>query len=373
MSIASGADKSIVQPARLALVVGRGTMRHIGRVVQHLTVGLLDEPMRVTVIAPQGEDISDLPSPPVDILTYPTPRLGMFRRRTVENLADQLAEYDIELLHGLDAWAHDVTRDLSDLMDLPYMVSVIGINHGRLLTPLGGHCRAVLAASIPIRADLLARHVALADKTHLLRPGVHQLRRVSCFADPQRSAAIIAGGNLDIYEPFAAVLEAFAAIRDSGTDCVFFMMGNGKAERQLRLRAEQLNLMHQLTFVDHLPQNQLAGIFKAADIFVYPHSSGTLEMELLEAMAAGIPVMVGGPCVGDFIIDTETALTYNGRDAVGLTAKLKMLLENHGMAVRLAETAMAYLRQHHSPAQMVAAMAETYRQQVLSGRTLKIS
>ena len=372
MAATTEPTKSPSEPVRLALVAGQGTMRHIGRVIRHLTIGLLDEPIYVTIVAPACEDLSDLPSPPVELLSYPVAKLGHLRRRALEAIAAQLAARNIELLHAVDGTAHRLTRRLSDVGEWPYVVSVMGIDQCRGLSPLGRHCRAVLAGSVPLQAALPARLAIPPEDIHILRPGVYQLRRVSCFTQPQRRAAIIAGGDLNVFEPFNTVLSAFAALRDSQYECVFFILGNGKAERRLRARAKRLGLMHHVTFVDRLPHQQLAGIFKAADVFVHPHSSGALEMEILEAMAAGIPVLVAGDCVGDFVVDAETAISYDAGTAADLTLKLKVMLDEPDNAVGLATAALAHLHQHHSPAQMVAELADLYRQHVVGGRTLKI-
>jgi len=358
---------------RLALVAGADTMRHIGQVVQHLTVGLVDAPVHVTVVAPASVDLSNLPSPPVGVLTYDLDWFGKPTRRTVEAIGSQLAGRNIELLHALDGTAHSLTRKLSEVGDWPYLVSVLGLGQSSRLTPLGAHCKAVLAASMSIRAKLLSRHVAPPEQIIILRPGIHRVRQANCFARPGRRPAIIAGGELNVYEPFSTAIKAFADLVQSHYDCVLFIFGNGKAEHRLRVQAQRLGLMGIITFVDRMPQHQLADVFKAADVLVYPHSNGMLEMDVLQAMAAGIPVLVGGACVGDFVMDAETAISYSAASQADLTAKLKMLLDEPNNGIAMAESALAYLGEHHSPAQMVADLAALYREHIVRLQTVKVS
>jgi phosphatidylinositol alpha-1,6-mannosyltransferase len=154
---------------------------------------------------------------------------------------------------------------------------------------------------------------------------------------------------------------------------VLFLLGEGPAEHRLRQLAAQLGLMHQVTFVDRLGQTQLPGIFSAADLFIYPRSDRQFELELLEAMAAGVPVLVGDCCVGDFTHEGLTSISYRPNDAADLLSKLRTLLDEPASAAALAEGARRYLREHHSPARMVAATAELYRKFALSERTLKLA
>jgi D-inositol-3-phosphate glycosyltransferase len=216
------------------------------------------------------------------------------------------------------------------------------------------------------------RHARLEPaEVRVLRPGVHAAKEVA-RRQPGQALSIVCAGELNCYEPFAAVLEAFAALRQRREDCLFFFIGAGRAERSLRRRSEQLGLVEGLTFVAPLPPSQMAGIFKAADVLVYPHSAGMLEMEVLQAMAAGTCVLTGGPCVGDFVIDSETVLGYDAYSTEDLDTKLDVLLSDPDAAASLARSALEYLRAHHSPASMVAEAVEIYRRQALNGRTLKL-
>lgn len=372
-----GTDTNLDPPAsakaaRVAMLLGPHTIGAMGRVVRHLTIGLLDEPVNLTVVAPEGEDLASLPSPPIDIITYAPPWLGLRLGHLAEELAEQLSGRGVELLHAADESAHELTEKISTHTGWPYLVTAMSLARPNGLTALGPHCRGVLAASDGIAADLRVRGVVDPDRLHVVRPGVHQARQVNCFRRPECSAAILAVGRLDDYAPFAAVLETFAALRQSDADSVFFLMGNGRAERRLRSRAEAMGLMHSLTFVDPPPPNAQTDILKAADLFVYPRSGGQLEIQLLEAMGVGIPAVVGSPCAGDFIIDAETALRYEATNSADLTAKLRLLLSDRAGAARLAQGALRWLHERHSPSRMVREVAEVYRRHALSARTLQI-
>ena len=119
--------------------------------------------------------------------------------------------------------------------------------------------------------------------------------------------------------------------------------------------------MRNLTFVERQSPEQLNGILRAADIFISPAPSERLEIELLSAMAAGVPVLAAGAEASDFIIAEETALTFAPGDAVELADKLAALMDDHAAATNLAEAALAHLRENHSPAKMVAQLIDLYR------------
>ena len=346
----------------IGLVLGPQTLHHLGPVIRHLIVGLLDEPMQVTLIGP-CQDMSELhlPSPPVRIVEYALPRLPFFFPRTVSGLAQGLRESPLTLLHALDTDGLEVAKALSAQLEVPYALWAFSLG-GREVRTLDDRCSAVIAPSANIQEMLPALRLAPADRIHLVRPGVYQVRSATCFVASTHAAAIIAADPMT--SPFgpSAALEAFAQLRQAGRECVFFLIGNGKAERTLRRQAEKLGLMDALTFVDETGPEQLTGIIKAADIFVSPTAGNRVDIELLAAMAGGVPVLAAQGSAGDFLIPDKTALVFRPGDSPAIAQMLQGLLDDHAAARELADAALAHLKENHSPARMIQKMADLYRQ-----------
>ena len=347
------------KPLRVALVAGAKTLGQLGPVVRHMVVGLLDEPMHVSLVCPDGADVGGIPAPPVEVIRYGRMQPGFLARRSLGQLAKGLTSSGVRVLHALDWTALGLTRRLAEKANLDYVLSVLAL---RPTLHLGDErCRAVLAASEPIRQKLLAGRGTRPDLVQLLRPAVHRAAKATCFMDPQHAPAIVAAGQLKNFHHFAAVLGSFAELRREQRQCAFFLVGAGPRESQLRRLAEKLDLMAELTFVQLQDAEQLAGIVKAADIFISPVPSDRVEVELLSAIAAGDPVVAAGVDACDFIINGQTALTFTAADAGELTGRLNALLDDRAWARSLAENALAHLREHHSPAAMAKQLADLYR------------
>lgn len=342
----------------VGLVAGSETLRNLGPVVRHMIFGLLDEPLPVTLFCPAKTDVVNIPAPPVQIIEYDTTRIPFLRQRAFDALARQVAQSGISLLHALDTDVAGLTGRLAAEVGVDYIIGIYSLV--RDVRPLDMHCRAVLAASEPIRRHLLNSHVGPVEMFHLLRPGVHQSREATCFVNPAHSTAIVAGGVFQEHKPFATVLEVFAQLQKSRQDCVFFVVGSGPDEVRLRRLSEKLGLTANLTFVDRQDADELKGILRAADIFISPAPSNRLEIELLSAMAAGVPVIAAGAKACDFIIQDETALTYRSGSAAELADKLALLMDDHYAAKKLAEKALEYLRKNHSPAKMARQLIDLY-------------
>ncbi len=343
---------------RVALVAGAETLANLGPAVRHLLVSLLDEPMHVWLICPDRADTAYVPDPPVAVIRHGSLRVPFLRRKALDALAAEVDRTGASLLHALDADALPATRQLADRLDLDYVLSVLSTKpwlHG-----VGRRCRAVLAAAEPIRRVLVESRVAPAELVAVLPPGVHRVRKATCFMDPRHAPAIVAAGRLEAFEHFAAVLEAFARLRARRPECVLFIVGAGRSETRLRRLAAELGLMASLTFVQSQDTELLANIVKAADIFVSPVPSERVEIDLLTAMASGAPVVAAGAEATDALVNGQTALTYTPADADDLAGRLNSLLEDRAWARGLAENALAYLAEHHSPARMAGCLADLY-------------
>ena len=107
------------------------------------------------------------------------------------------------------------------------------------------------------------------------------------------------------------------------------LVGDGPYRQQL----EKIFQGTCTTFVGYLSGNELASAYASGDAFLFPSSTETLGLVLLEAMAAGCPVVganKGG--IPDIISDGENGCLYNpdgeNDGAVSLIEATKKLLGN---------------------------------------------
>ncbi|MCL2701119.1 MAG: glycosyltransferase family 4 protein [Phycisphaerae bacterium] len=353
-------------PIRVAWLAGPETFNRIGRLLQPLAVGLMDELVNVTIFLPERADEREIPTLPIDVIRFSRTGWRLFRARTVTQLATEIATRQIDLLHALDASASDQAKRLSHATGLEYVVSSYSLLDAEKLGELDNHAAAVLPATEAIRQALLQTHVVPPDRVHLIRPGVYQVSKPTCFRDTTKSVAVIAGGQMDDFAAYDTLLQTFNEIKIRNFDCQFFIIANGKAETRIRAAAEQMGLNPKLTFIDRQPALQLQGILKSADIYISPVTLPQVDVAALLAMAAGDPVLAPADSTDDFVEDGKTAVKFQPGDSRDLTQKLIGVLEDRDRTSAMTQSALDYLREHHSPAGMVRRMTAIYRQTVES-------
>lgn len=90
---------------------------------------------------------------------------------------------------------------------------------------------------------------------------------------------------------------------------LFVAAGAGDAEEEIREIFARENLSHRLLMPGILTKNELADCYKAMDLFVFASQSETQGLVLMEAMAAGVPVIaLSASGVSDVVTDH-----HNGR------------------------------------------------------------
>src|SRR5262245_24766334 len=145
------------------------------------------------------------------------------------------------------------------------------------------------------------------------------------------------------------------------------------AELHLLGRAEPRHASYAATLLDAIGSELGRRIFLHGAAFDAPERMAEFGIALvlgehqgcpnsaLEALAAAVPVVAndsGG--TGEPVVDGQTGILLRGRDADGIGAALKRLIEDPPYARRLGENGRRHVQRNFSMAQMRAAYCKLY-------------
>ena len=137
-------------------------------------------------------------------------------------------------------------------------------------------------------------------------------------------------------------IERIRPVLDALPQARLALVGDGPHRQQL----EKVFAGTATTFVGYLGGEELAGAYASDDAFLFPSSTETLGLVLLEAMAAGSPVVAarrGG--IPDIVTDGVNGCLYEpdgpSDGAASLIAATKRLLGNHSERQQLRQQARA--------------------------------
>nr|WP_242836758.1 glycosyltransferase family 4 protein [Desulfotomaculum nigrificans] len=148
----------------------------------------------------------------------------------------------------------------------------------------------------------------------------------------------------------------------------FLVVGDGPLRQDLEQEAAELGLQNRVTFAGR--RENIAEILAAIDIFVLPSVTEGLPLTILEAMAAGKPVVatrVGG--IPEAIQEGKTGIVVPPKDPEALAVALAGLLGERERAVRMGINGQKFVQEKFGVAGMVNRTMELY-QQLLEDKNL---
>jgi len=155
------------------------------------------------------------------------------------------------------------------------------------------------------------------------------------------------------------LLSAAAALEGEFPSLRVEIAGAGSEQQELERWAGQLGISQRVGFLGWV--EDLSSVFPRWDVFVMPSIEEGFPIAALEAMAAGLPVVaaeVGG--VGELVVDGETGCLVPPADPATLAARLRSLLNDPNERLSMGVRAQQRVRDHFSPAQMVAGFTALY-------------
>jgi glycosyltransferase involved in cell wall biosynthesis len=161
--------------------------------------------------------------------------------------------------------------------------------------------------------------------------------------------------RLDAQKGISHLLDAAAGVPGAS----FAIAGDGPDRAALEARATSLGLGERARFLGH--RRDVPALLAAADLFVLPSLYEGLPLAVLEAMAAGVPVIataIGG--TDEIVRDGETGMLVPPADPHALVAAITQTLSDRDRAMRLAAEARSYVERQYSVESMVGAVSRLY-------------
>ncbi len=145
-------------------------------------------------------------------------------------------------------------------------------------------------------------------------------------------------GNFEERKGHQTLLRAFPKVLERFPDAAIVMIGaKFPYLESLRQLATDLGLEKQAFFFENLPHDTLPSYLSRASVFALATSSETFPLAILEAGAAGVPVVsTWAPGVPELVTDQVTGRLVNVGDVEGFAANILELLEHPQEAQRLA-------------------------------------
>jgi glycosyltransferase involved in cell wall biosynthesis len=227
----------------------------------------------------------------------------------------------------------------------------------------------VITVSQPFRAELAAHGVPL-DRISVIHNAIDPGWAASAQASSSElkthlgissdRKVVLIVGRLSREKDHLTLLDALASIRSTHAPHLL-IVGDGPERTRIEERARALAMEKHVALTGQVRSAQ--PYYGIADVAVLSSRSEGSPNALLEAMAAGVPVVatsVGG--IPEIVTDRESALLVPPSDSPALAGAIASLLSRPELAESLRTRARQLIVERHSPEQRTRALCRIYRE-----------
>lgn len=238
------------------------------------------------------------------------------------------------------------------LRGVPVVVNYRGGEAGDFLSRSARWVRPTLlrAGSVLVPSgflhEIFARHGV---STHIV-PNVVDLARFRPASSRQEGAGaphIVVARNLEPIYGIPVALHAFARILAEYPQARLSVAGSGPQADELERLVAQLGLGCHVCFTGRLDRDEMARLYRDADVMLNPSRVDNTPNSVLEALASGVPVVstaVGG--VPYIVEDGRSALLVPRDDAAAMASAVTRLLRSPELRQQLIECGLREVRRY---------------------------
>jgi sugar transferase (PEP-CTERM/EpsH1 system associated) len=175
----------------------------------------------------------------------------------------------------------------------------------------------------------------------------------------ERAFAIGSVGRLSPEKDQKMLLRGFALVISKHPNARLLMVGDGPLRQELEACSKALGLAAHVRFLGSRPD--VAEILDGLDLFVMSSREEGLPVALLEAMAAGLPVVatrVGG--IPDVVTSGKTGILVPAGEPERLAEAINTLIEDRELATAIGLEGQKIVAERFDSSHMVARYEELY-------------
>ncbi len=174
-----------------------------------------------------------------------------------------------------------------------------------------------------------------------------------------RITNIVTVGRLDWAKNHVQLLEAFEKLIHHDSDLHLTIVGGGSQEKALRQKISQLGLSKKVNITGFASKLQVKQHLHQSNLFVFPSFYEGWGMAVVEAAAAGVPVVMSNVgCAGELIVHDKTGVVFEGNSSEGIYQALFQALKRPQKLFDMAVAAQSKLKNNYQKETLITNFLE---------------
>lgn len=300
---------------------------------------------------------------------------------------------DIIHTHQYPVFFSDVAAATSWLRNIPLLLHVHVVSEAK--STLSGFISDIYYSTLGLRTLQTADTVvvpSLAYKTKLLKMHVkpEKIQVIPYGIDTKKfqnnikgeafktrynchgSKVILSVGRLNYQKGFQYLIKAMPAVLKQIPNVKLIIVGEGEQLSYLRQLSKSFGVSESVIFTGAIDQAEIPNTYSAADVFVLPSLFESFGIALIEAQAAGKPVIgtrTGG--AQEALVDGDTGFLVEPGDPKQLEAAIVRVLSDYNWAHKMGEKGKKFVEARFGIQTIVSSVTELYEKLVLDSLNVK--
>jgi 1,2-diacylglycerol 3-alpha-glucosyltransferase len=158
----------------------------------------------------------------------------------------------------------------------------------------------------------------------------------------EKDVLLVYTGRLGPEKNLPFLLRAFGGTAKAYKNVGLLIIGDGHERENLEDRVRHMGIADRVCFTGMIPYHDIPRYLVTADAFVTASVTEVHPFSVIEAMAAGLPVLgIDSPGIGDTVKDAVTGILVPDEDIAEFTAKMVRLVTEHKKRRNMGEQARA--------------------------------
>jgi len=334
-----------------------------------LTVLSLESGSRSTFIP------GDLQSLGVDVTFYPSNGGGVLNPKRIWRIARFLRREGFDVVHTHLTYANIIGALAGRLAGIPVVTTLHNSRldkRGRyiirqtletwVLRYLAHRVMAVGDATAQAHQKRLrGKHIEVIPNAITAIPSISQAERsavrTEIVNDPSRPL-LLSVGRINLQKGYSDLLTAFAHLRQKHPNAALAIAGRGGLHDELTAQIKTLGLEGHAMLLG--PRDDVPRLLAASDIFVSSSLWEGLPIAILEAMAAGLPIVATNVSDVPRVVVDGTGLLVPPQEPTQLSEAVCSLLDDPALRQSFGTAARTHITHHHSAAKWIKEILTMY-------------
>jgi glycosyltransferase involved in cell wall biosynthesis len=157
---------------------------------------------------------------------------------------------------------------------------------------------------------------------------------------------LLYAGRLDTVNNVDEIIMAVAKVVKT-IDCCFVIAGNGIQKTTLEKQAKELLIEEKIIFTGFVPEDDLNKLYGLSRCFITATSKELQSLEILRAMAAGLPVIAPNTAAMDNLVqDKGNGYLFNTGDADSIISSITNVFSNDYLHRHMGKKSLEHIRGH---------------------------